>query len=373
MRTLAITLLMSVSSTAALANDDSFYAGFELGLTKSMDQDLSNPAAGLSLEDHKNLGSLIGVFAGHTYGKWRVEGEFAVRHNYYDRMNVSGTGGLNLDQGNNLAGGDIKSTALMANAWYEFAEFSGWKVLGGAGLGLANVDVNRMRSGKTLVLDDSPWAGAMQGMLQLLHPFDNGIELGFGYRHFRTFGRDFETTLGTSDYKASHNEVFLRLSWRFGASDKPAYEPAPVRTAPEPVAQPEPVAKPQPKPVETPQVVAEPEPVPLPGPFMVFFDFDKADITPEAARIIKAAANAFKQHKAVSLIATGHTDRAGTETYNMRLAERRAAAVKAALEAEGVKASAIKTAAKGENSPLVSTGDGVREPQNRRTEIVLQR
>lgn len=369
MRVLVASLMLGVSSGAVLA-DDSYYAGFELGITKANRQTLENSTSGLSLTDKKNPNLMGGLYVGKILGKWRVEGEYAIRTNYYDSMNVKNAGGLGLDGGYNLAGGSQKTSALMVNTWYEFADLDGWKALVGAGAGLASFEVNRMRSGKTLVNDDRDTAFAAQGMVQLLKPFKNGMEFGVGYRHFRTNSQSFETYAGSSRYKAVNNELFARLSWRFGETAKPR-QAEPVRQAPEPVVAPTPVR------VETPQVVEEkkpePKPVALPGPFMVFFDFDKSDITPEAARIIKAAAKAFKEHKAVRIMATGHADRSGTEAYNMRLSQRRADAVKAALIAEGVSASSIMTAAKGETSPLVATDDGVREPQNRRTEIVLKR
>jgi outer membrane protein OmpA-like peptidoglycan-associated protein len=56
----------------------------------------------------------------------------------------------------------------------------------------------------------------------------------------------------------------------------------------------------------------------------------------------------------------------------MALSLRRANAVKDSLVREGVPASAITVIGRGESNPLVPTGDGVREPQNRRVEIVVQ-
>ena len=72
------------------------------------------------------------------------------------------------------------------------------------------------------------------------------------------------------------------------------------------------------------------------------------------------------------ITATGHTDTSGPEAYNMALSLRRANAVKDALVREGVPATAITVVGKGESQPLVQTADGVREPQNRRVEIVIQ-
>ena len=68
----------------------------------------------------------------------------------------------------------------------------------------------------------------------------------------------------------------------------------------------------------------------------------------------------------------GHTDTSGPEAYNMALSLRRANAVKDALVRNGVPAQAITVIGRGEQGLLVQTADGVREPQNRRVEIVIQ-
>ncbi|MBM3535682.1 MAG: OmpA family protein [Alphaproteobacteria bacterium] len=124
------------------------------------------------------------------------------------------------------------------------------------------------------------------------------------------------------------------------------------------------------------QAPAAPPPAAAPAPaapktFLVFFDFDKSDITPEAARIIKQASDEAKKGN-VRIVVTGHADRAGPTDYNQRLSERRAAAVRAGLVREGVAGNTIQTSGRGENENMVPTADGVREPRNRRVEIVLR-
>jgi outer membrane protein OmpA-like peptidoglycan-associated protein len=105
---------------------------------------------------------------------------------------------------------------------------------------------------------------------------------------------------------------------------------------------------------------------------MVFFDWDRANLSPQALGTIKQAAAAFKTKGNARITATGHTDTSGPEAYNMALSLRRANAVKDALVREGVPAQAISVIGRGEAGLLVQTGDGVREPQNRRVEIVVQ-
>ncbi len=106
--------------------------------------------------------------------------------------------------------------------------------------------------------------------------------------------------------------------------------------------------------------------------FMVFFDFDKSDLTLVAQDTIRKAAMAYKTKGGAQITATGHTDRAGTEAYNMALSLRRANAVKDDLVRNGVAASDISVVGLGESQPMIPTPDGVREAQNRRVEIVLR-
>jgi outer membrane protein OmpA-like peptidoglycan-associated protein len=120
---------------------------------------------------------------------------------------------------------------------------------------------------------------------------------------------------------------------------------------------------------------APPPPPPAPPPvrnFLVFFDFDKSSLTPRAMDIVKEAANVAKAGQNARVTCTGHTDTAGPAAYNMALSLRRANTVKQALVREGVAAEAITVIGRGEEQLLVATGDGVREPQNRRVEIVIQ-
>ncbi|MBI3505515.1 MAG: OmpA family protein, partial [Proteobacteria bacterium] len=98
----------------------------------------------------------------------------------------------------------------------------------------------------------------------------------------------------------------------------------------------------------------------------------QAALTPEASRIIQQAATTAKQGSVTRITATGHTDTSGSTQYNQRLSERRAAAVQAELVRQGIPANQIVTIGRGESELRVRTADGVREPQNRRVEIVLQ-
>ncbi|MBP0443952.1 OmpA family protein [Roseomonas sp. SSH11] len=106
--------------------------------------------------------------------------------------------------------------------------------------------------------------------------------------------------------------------------------------------------------------------------YLVFFDFDRADLTDRARQIIGEAAQAVQSTGTTRIEVAGHADRSGTPQYNQRLSMRRAEAVAAELSRRGIARNQMSIQAFGESRPLVPTADGVREPQNRRVEIVLR-
>ncbi|MBC7799721.1 MAG: OmpA family protein [Gemmatimonadaceae bacterium] len=106
--------------------------------------------------------------------------------------------------------------------------------------------------------------------------------------------------------------------------------------------------------------------------YLVFFDWDRADLTDRARQIIAEAAQATTRVQVTRIEVSGHTDKSGTPAYNQGLSVRRAQNVASELVRLGVPRQAITTQGFGEARPLVQTADGVREPQNRRVEIVLR-
>jgi OmpA-OmpF porin, OOP family len=106
--------------------------------------------------------------------------------------------------------------------------------------------------------------------------------------------------------------------------------------------------------------------------YLVFFDWDRADLTDRARQIIAEAAQATTRVQVTRIEVSGHTDTSGTPRYNQGLSVRRAQNVASELVRLGVPRQAITVQGFGESRPLVQTADGVREPQNRRVEIVLR-
>jgi len=109
----------------------------------------------------------------------------------------------------------------------------------------------------------------------------------------------------------------------------------------------------------------------VPQKFLVFFDFNRADLRADAQSIVAEAADYAKRNGKVRISATGHADTAGSPAYNLALSERRARAVMTELAKMGFSQNDIGVSYRGESEPLVSTGDGVAESQNRRVEIVF--
>jgi OOP family OmpA-OmpF porin len=118
-----------------------------------------------------------------------------------------------------------------------------------------------------------------------------------------------------------------------------------------------------------PAPAAAPATMPKPVNYLVFFDFDKSNLSPEARKIIATAAQAIKAGGDTKIKVTGHTDTVGTVDYNIKLSFRRADAVEQELVRDGVPAGDIAVDGKGKSDLLVATGDGVREPKNRRAVI----
>jgi OmpA-OmpF porin, OOP family len=166
-----------------------------------------------------------------------------------------------------------------------------------------------------------------------------------GTTHKEKFAGSFEGESSKFTFGPDVNQtVLIGLRYAFNTPSPPPPPPAPVMA-------------PAPAPART---------------YLVFFDWDKYNLTPRAKEIIAEAADNSTHVQYTQIEVNGYTDTSGTPSYNLGLSIRRAKSVQAQLIADGVPASAISIAGFGETHLLVPTGPGVREPQNRRVEIIIK-
>lgn len=133
---------------------------------------------------------------------------------------------------------------------------------------------------------------------------------------------------------------------------------------------------PAPPPPPVVPVMTAPAPAPARS-YLVFFDWDRADLTERARAIVGTAAQNSTRMQLTRIEVNGYTDNSAAHpgargaSYNMKLSLRRADAVRAELIRDGVAGGLIAIKGYGESNPLVPTGPNTREPQNRRVEIIL--
>jgi outer membrane protein OmpA-like peptidoglycan-associated protein len=107
----------------------------------------------------------------------------------------------------------------------------------------------------------------------------------------------------------------------------------------------------------------------LPG--SILFDFDKADIRPDAERTLAEVAEVLAAYGDRPARIEGHTDSIASDAYNLDLSRRRADSVKSWLQAHGVAAARLSTAGHGESQPVADNSTAAGRQQNRRVEIVI--
>jgi outer membrane protein OmpA-like peptidoglycan-associated protein len=103
----------------------------------------------------------------------------------------------------------------------------------------------------------------------------------------------------------------------------------------------------------------------------VLFDVDKATLRPGARERLARVAGILLAHRDLKINIEGHTDSTGSDDYNQRLSEARAAAVRDYLVSSGIQQQAIGTAGFGESRPVATNGTAAGRQQNRRVELVV--
>ena len=305
----------------AQAPSPGVYIGAEGGLNwllnTTVTSNVINPGTGgfTQVGVSPQTGWAAGGKIGYDFVGPRVELEGIYRQNATNVF-ISGANG----------GTKIGQLGILANLLYDFMPASTITPYVGAGAGIGFVDGNSSLSSTVF---------AYQGIVGLGWNVDTNFRVNLDGRYYGTSN----PTVNGVGWSNSNFSLMLGLTLKFGAPD----------AAPPP-----------------------PPPPVSPPSFMVFFDWDRSNLSAQALNTIKQAAAAYKSKGSARVTATGHTDKSGPEAYNMALSLRRANAVKDALVREGVPATAISVVGRGESMPLVQTADGVREPQNRRVEIVIQ-
>lgn len=361
---LAGAAVMAIAAPAH-ARDGRVYIGIDGGVVLQ-DQVIleAQPYSGTTNEARVNTG--MGwegdVVIGYDFGRFRLEAEGAYKDQDYDTLFVNAPNSAGLVAGRRyLPNTKQKTYSAMLNALVDIGKDDGFQAYFGGGAGLARVEFNLAGPDTGVLIDDSDTTFAYQGIAGLRYPVTDNIDIGLKYRYFRVPNAEIDGFANNSlEARTESHSVLASLLVNFGGRS----EPEPAQAAPPPP----PAYTPPPPPVQAPPP-PPPKAVCNTGPYIVFFDFDRSDITPEAAGVLNNAASAYANCGTARVMLAGHTDRAGSTQYNQGLAQRRNDAVRAYIASRGVPAAAITAQAFGESQPRVPTADGVREAQNRRVEV----
>jgi opacity protein-like surface antigen len=319
-------------------------AGYNLPIDIGATTNLVLPSTSTDL---KTTGGFVGLASiGYALGngmRFEIEGN-------YRQGNVNGATGPFVTD----ATGKLQTYAIMANALFDLDVGVPWlyPYLGG-GVGYAWTHLgNVVLSGPTLPFSATAnstkanFAFQAIGGLSFPVPRVPGLSLTTEYRFFG-MPRDetFEIPAGNEiKLRGQYNHGFL-LGVRYAFNVSPP----------------------------TPLTLDTVGPAPAAArSYMVSFDWDKATLTDRARQIVKDAADNSTHVQYTRIEVNGYTDTSGTPKYNQGLSVRRARAVQAELVKDGVPANAITIQGFGDTNLLVPTGPGVREPQNRRVEIIIR-
>lgn len=337
------------------------------------DRDFESDGPPLAFDSEADYENGIGVYAalGHE-GASGVRAELEVNYRNNDLRHLPGDG-INFTGWNeNTVDGDITALAIMFNLIKNFDSDSAVTPYIGIGAGMARLKADYLGNDPSfsggfgsLVVDDKAWELAYQGIAGLAFELAEGLALDVSYRYFATLDPDFSGTLAgaatTFEQEYNSHSVFAGLRWNFGAApvDAPQYKDCWDGSS-------VPVAAECPPQLEE-DSAADLDPINV----IVYFDYDKSNLTPEASNLIREASSRALANDVDTVVVSGHADRSGGSAYNQALSERRASVVREALIANGISADMIRVESFGEDRPAKPTEDGVREPLNRRTEVVI--
>ena len=385
MRKLAIVVALSstVLATPALARDGAWYIGGDFGamIVEDVEYDVGTTEDAIVV-DHE-YGFDGAGFVGYDLGAFRLEAEVAYKKARIDELETTlrlpgqgpgALGGTTAQTFLNAGGGNTTALSFMVNGLLDFGDDDGISGFLGGGVGIARVNFNNQRAfaNQGAFIDDSDTRFAWQLLAGVRQAISDNMDVTVRYRFFNVSdletvgfaGNDFSTRLRT-------HSLLGGITFNFGGAEPlpPPLPPVvPVVTPP-----PAPLPPAPPPPVQCPGGTTVPagQTCPPVGPFIVFFDWDRADITPQAASILDNAAEQYRATGNAQVVLAGHADRSGSDQYNVGLSQRRAENVRQYLAGRGIPEGVMRTEAFGESRPAVETADGVREPQNRRVEITF--
>ncbi len=337
---IAVALASTAIATPALARNDAWYIGVEGGamIVEDFDVDIGSIQSAASVDTE--YGFDVDGIIGYDFGGFRLEAEVGYREARLESVTDS--------TGTEEAFGKASALSFMLNGMLDFGDDDSLNGFVGGGAGVARVKF----SGDGL--SDSDTGFAWQAIAGVRAPLTDNVDVGLKYRFF--FNADNIDLIANGESLQTRwrsHSILGSLIYNFGEKAEPMAPPPPPPPAPEP-------APPPPPP---------PAAVCSPGPYIVFFEWDKSDITPEAGSILDNAVTAYGDCGQAQVMLAGHADKSGTPKYNLGLSQRRNDAVQSYLTSKGIPGGVITTKAFGEGAPRVETADGVRELQNRRVEI----
>jgi OmpA-OmpF porin, OOP family len=365
---IAIALASTAMATPALARNDAWYIGVEGGASIVEDTALKiGTLSNAGTVDHDTGYDVDGII-GYDFGGFRLESEVGYKSagvtaytsttTTPDR-NTAGGAIVNRAAGTfAFAGGETSVLSFMLNGLLDFGDDDGLQGFVGGGAGVARVKSTVGLSRFANAIDDSDTGFAWQAVAGIRAPLSSNFDVGLKYRFFNADKINL-IDLGGRAVEGRYRSHSLLGSLIYNFGEPAAPPPAPMAEAPTPPPPPPPAAE-----------VAAPAPTCTPGPYIVFFEWDKSDITTEAGSILDNAVGAYANCGQAQVMLAGHADKSGTPKYNVGLSERRNASVRAYLSGRGIPDGVISTQAFGEGAPRVETADGVRELQNRRVEIM---
>jgi OOP family OmpA-OmpF porin len=337
--------LMGAAGVSANAAEPAtgWYISGVAGLNFTQDEAIKRigPTSFNNVNLENNVGGVTVLGGGYGWGNG-FRSEFQFNYRYNGIKSISGPAGNTVSFRNNNNGGSEQAYGLMPTLYYDFNDMSP-SYVPYVGVGVGYQFVREKFNVGGFAANKSVGGLGTQAILGVAFPVGSvpGLSVTTDYRFLAIVGRrQYNNVVLGNDY---NHAITIGVRYAFGAPPPPS---APV-----------PIAAPAPAPTRS---------------YLVFFDWDKAVLTDRARQIVSEAASNSTKVQYTRLEVNGYTDSSGTAKYNEGLSVRRAQAVAMELVKDGVPKSAIAIQGFGETHPLVPTGANVREPQNRRVEIIIR-